>query len=484
MSAYFWYWTGFIVYSIVVIAIGFRVFFREKRSGLESDNSEFWTASRSLSGWAIGLSISASMMSISWSGMYGVQLFYWYGVGGMWLLIVPWLVNMALFYWLAPRFRQLNVFSQPELMHKRYGNSARLIIAATLLFVFIAWGGAEVYAAGQIIAPFLGITPQTTYLLIALVVAAYSYTGGFAAVVSTDKIQFALVAVFMTVIAGLAWGQTDWNMETLQSLSPPKQEAGMWIAPGITLILLTAVAYLPGWLVETDLWIRLQSARSHAEARKGIVVASVNSLIFVGIAPAIIGLAALQLFPPVDGVIPAYLNDGALIFSEVLSRFAPAWLSLVLSIGLIAAAMSTIDTCSNIVALSLSRDIVEPVLMKRKPDAAVINRLARLSSVIAVFLSYLYALFTDNLWDIFYLSSGLLTTVVAIPVISTFFKKINSRQVLSAMSTGLISTFIFYFLEKFDLLQSIEPEAIADTGLGYILWAFFLSLLALFAAGM
>ena len=484
MSAYFWYWTGFIVYSIVVIAIGFRVFFREKRSGLESDNSEFWTASRSLSGWAIGLSISASMMSISWSGMYGVQLFYWYGVGGMWLLIVPWLVNMALFYWLAPRFRQLNVFSQPELMHKRYGNSARLIIAATLLFVFIAWGGAEVYAAGQIIAPFLGITPQTTYLLIALVVAAYSYTGGFAAVVSTDKIQFALVAVFMTVIAGLAWGQTDWNMETLQSLSPPKQEAGMWIAPGITLILLTAVAYLPGWLVETDLWIRLQSARSHAEARKGIVVASVNSLIFVGIAPAIIGLAALQLFPPVDGVIPAYLNDGALIFSEVLSRFAPAWLSLVLSIGLIAAAMSTIDTCSNIVALSLSRDIVEPVLMKRKPDAAVINRLARLSSVIAVFLSYLYALFTDSLWDIFYLSSGLLTTVVAIPVISTFFKKINSRQVLSAMSTGLISTFIFYFLEKFDLLQSIEPEAIADTGLGYILWAFFLSLLALFAAGM
>ena len=484
MSAYFWYWTGFITYSIVVIAIGFRVFLREKQSGLESDNSEFWTASRSLSGWAIGLSISASMMSISWSGMYGVQLFYWYGVGGMWLLIIPWLVNMALFYWLAPRFRQLNVFSQPELMQKRYGNSARLIIAATLLFVFIAWGGAEVYAAGQIIAPFLGITPQTTYLFIALVVAAYSYTGGFAAVVSTDKIQFALVALFMAAIAWLGWGQTDWSMETLVNLSPPKQEAGMWVAPGITLILLTAVAYLPGWLVETDLWIRLQSARSHAEARKGIVVASVNSLIFVGIAPAIIGLSALQLFPPVDGVIPAYLNDGALIFSEVLSRYAPAWLSLVLSIGLIAAAMSTIDTCSNIVALSLSRDIVEPVLMKRKPDAAAINRLARLSSVFAVLLSYLYALFTDSLWDIFYLSSGLLTTVVAIPVISTFFKKINSRQVVSAMGTGLISTFIFYFLEKFDLLQSLEPAAIADTGLGYILWAFLLSLLALFAAGM
>ena len=484
MSTYVWYWSGFIVYSIVVIVIGFRVYFKEKRSGLETDNTEFWTASRSLSGWAIGLSISASMMSISWSGMYGVQLFYWYGVGGMWLLIIPWLVTMGLFFWLTPRFRQFNIFSQPELMQSKYGTAARMIMAFTLLFVFIAWGGAEVYAAGQIIAPFLGISPQTTYLLIALVVAAYSYTGGFAAVVSTDKIQFVLVAVFMGAIAWLGWGQTDWSMETLVNLSPPKQEAGMWVAPGITLILLTAVAYLPGWLVETDLWVRLQSAKDNGQARKGIVVASLNSFLFVGLAPAVIGLAALQLFPPVDGVIPAFLNDGALIFSEILSRFAPAWLSLVLSIGLIAAAMSTIDTCSNIVALSLSRDIVEPLMMKRKPDAAVINRLARLSSVFAVFLSYLYALFTDSLWDIFYLSSGLLTTVVAIPVISTFFKKINSRQVVSAMSTGLISTFVFYFLEKFNLLQSIEPAAIAGTGLGYILWAFLLSLLALFAARM
>ncbi len=484
MSTYFWYWAGFIVYSIVVVAIGFRVYFREKRSGLEADNTEYWTASRSLSGWAIGLSISASMMSISWSGMYGVQLFYWYGPGGMWLLIVPWLVTMGLFYWLTPRFRQLNVFSQPELMQRKYGASARLIIAATLLFVFIAWGGAEVYAAGQIIAPFLGISPESTYLLIAIVVAVYSYTGGFAAVVSTDKIQFALVAVFMGVIAWLGWGQADWSLETLAHLSPPKQEAGMWFAPGMTLILLTAVAYLPGWLVETDLWIRLQSARSNGQARKGIVVASLNSLVFVGIAPAVIGLSALQLFPPVDGVIPAYLNDGALIFSEILARYAPAWLSLILSVGLIAAAMSTIDTCSNIVALSLSRDIVEPLLKKRKPDASTINHVARLSSVVAVLLSYLYALFTDSLWDIFYLSSGLLTTVVAVPVLAGFFNNIRPRQVLAAMSTGLVATFLFYFLEKFHLLEGLEPAAIAATGLGYILWAFLLSLVAFFVSRM
>ncbi len=484
MSSYFWYWAGFIVYSLTVIVIGFRVYLREKKSGHEIDNSGYWTASRSLSGWAIGLSISASMMSISWSGMYGVQLFYWYGPGGMWLLIIPWLMTMGLFFWLTPRFRQLNVFSQPELMQRHYGTAARLIIAGTLLFVFIAWGGAEVYAAGQIIAPFLDISPESTYLFIALVVAVYSYTGGFAAVVSTDKIQFALVAVFMSVIAGLGWQHADWSMEALTRLSPPKQEAGTWLAPGITLILLTAVAYLPGWLVETDLWIRLQSARNNTQARKGVLVAAFNSLLFVGIAPAIIGLSALQLFPPVNGIIPTYLNDGALIFSEILSRYAPAWLSLLLSVGLIAAAMSTIDTCSNVVALSLSRDIIEPVLKKRKPDARTINHIARLSSVVAVLLSYLYALFTNSLWDIFYLSSGLLTTVLAIPVLSTFFKKINARQVLAAMSTGLVATFVFYFLEKFQLLQSLEPAAIATTGLGYILWAFLLSLIALFVSRM
>jgi len=204
MTATFYYWIGFITYAILVIGIGFYVWLKEKRSGKQSDNEAYWEASRNLSFWSVGLSISASMMSISWSCVYGVQLFYWYGWGGAWLLIIPWLVTMSGFYFFAPRFRSLKVFSQPELLEKRFGARTRQLLAPALIIVFITWTGAEIYAAGQIIAPFLGISLRWTLFLITVVVAVYTYTGGFEAVISTDKIQFALVAFFITVIAYLS----------------------------------------------------------------------------------------------------------------------------------------------------------------------------------------------------------------------------------------------------------------------------------------
>lgn len=330
--------------------------------------------------------------------------------------------------------------------------------------------GGEIYAAGNIIAPFLKITPETTYLLIALVVAIYSYSGGFEAVVSTDKIQFALVAVFISIIAAIAWFAVPAGIDVI-SLSPAKVSRPSFFSPGWALIFITLFAYLPGWLIESDLWVRIQAAKSDAVARKGIIIAGINSFLFVGLMPMLIGLSALYLFAPTDGHIPAFLNDGASIFTEIMQRYVPVWLNIILTIGLIAAAMSTIDTCGNIVALSVSHDIIEPKIKGVFP-AAKIQLVARWSSVVAILIGYLYALFTESLWDIFYLSSGILTTTVFIPVISSFKKNVTSLQVNVSIIVGLLLTILFYLLEKRGLLANIEPAFIASTGLGYILWAF------------
>ncbi len=470
------YWSGFLLYSVTVIAIGIRVWMRDRRRQHQLNNDTYWSADRSLPGWATGLSISASMMSVSWSCVYGVQLFYWYGIGAMWLLIIPWLVTMAGFYVFAPRFRRMNTFSQPELLEKRFGRSARTLLAPALIVVFIAWTGAEIYAAGNIIAPFLGIEPKTALLLISLVVAAYSFTGGFAAVVSTDRIQFALVALFVTIMA-LTAAQNNEGALLSTSVTPPMAVSGpRWFTPGLTLILITAMAYLPGWLIETDVWLRLQASASDSEARKAVGIASVNSLVFVGIMPAIIGIAALNIYPPVDGVVPERIQDGALILTALMQDFLPLGLSVLLSVGLMSAAMSTVDTCGNVVALSLSYDLLEPCL-NQKLSPVQLNRLARWMSVVAIFISYLYALFTDSLWDIFYLSSGILTTTVFVPVLASFHHSATAAKVKAAMSSGFIATLVFYYIESRGKL----PALFTDTGLTYIVYGLAVSLLAYFA---
>lgn len=475
------YWIAFLAYSITVVGIGIFLYVRRKGGQSESTRG-FWAADTNLSGWSSGLSISAGMMSISWSCVYGVQLFYWYGLGAAWLLIIPWLMTMAGFYLLAPKFRQLKAFSQPELLQKRFGTASRQILAPALIFVFIVWGGAEIYAAGITIAPFLGISVPATLFLIALVVSLYSFTGGFEAVVSTDKIQFTLVALFVTIMAyvGISAIESDAATKLIAAIdTAPKASPGMpnFFSPGIALILLTLIAYLPGWLVETDIWIRMQAARSDSEARKGIALAGFNSLVFVGIMPMLIGLAALVLYPPAGAEIPARLDDGNLIFSVLMQDYTPTWLNVLLGIGLVAAAMSTVDTCGNVVALSTSYDLLEPALQNRwTPER--LNMLARWVSVAAIFLAYLYALFTDSLWDIFYLSSGILTTTIFIPVIAVFLPGSNAAQVRAATIAGFLGTLLFYFLESRGLLAAVEPAWLAETGLGYILLGFACGLLA------
>jgi len=371
----------------------------------------------------------------------------------------------------------LNAFSQPELLAKRFGVRARQFLSPALVIVFITWTGAEIFAAGNIIAPFLQIPVPITLLLISVVVALYSFTGGFEAVISTDKIQFTLVALFITIIGflGIKAISTDINISQLFSnlVTPPKaNNMSMLFSPGIGLIIMTFIAYLPGWLIETDVWVRLQAGRSNIQSRKGIVLASINSLVFVGIIPLFIGLSALYLYPAIDGVIPSHLRDGALIFTAIMQDFAPVWLSVLLAVGLIAAAMSTIDTCGNIVALSISYDLVEPAL-KNKWNEKKLNTLARWMSVLAIFISFIYALFTDSLWDIFYLSSGILTTTVFIPVISTFLPSTKKIQVYLSIVFGLTGTLIFYFSLK-------DVDILFNTGLEYIMLGFSCSLVGFF----
>jgi Na+/proline symporter len=478
------YWAAFLCYSAAVIGIGIYFWYKGRSDSHPENSAEFWSAGRELSGWSSGLSISASMMSISWSCVYGVQLFYWYGIGGAWLLIIPWLITMGGFYLFAPTFRKLQAFSQPELLERRFGRKARQLLAPALIFVFTVWGGAEIYAAGITIAPFLKISVPMTLLLIAIVVAAYSFTGGFAAVVSTDKVQFALVAMFIAVMAivGCHAVSNSADISALFSVTriAPKNlaDAPWWLSPGFSLVALTFLAYLPGWLVETDVWIRLQAAKNDTEARKGVLVASLNSLVFVGVLPMLIGLAALVLYPPVNGVVPEHLQDGALIFNALMRDYTPIWLNVLLGIGLVAAAMSTIDTCANVVALSLSYDLLEPELAEKGWQPSKLAALARWISVIAVFVAFVYALFTESLWDIFYLSSGILSTTVFLPVVAVFLRNSSARQVYFAIIAGFIGTLLGYIAESRGWVANIEPQWLAYTQLGYILFGMCCSILA------
>jgi len=463
-------WIAVLLYAAAAVYLGWR------SARLTEDSTGFWTAHRSLGSASVGLSISAGFMSVSWSCVYAVQLFYWYGLAAIWLITIPWLFTLAGIYYLAQKYHQLPAFSQPEMVAARFGEAAKRIVAIALAFVFLVWGGAEIYVAANLLAPSLGISITWTITGICLIVGIYATLGGFRAVVATDKMQYIIVALYILMmgwlaIRGLSLSEAGLmpgpDIVTYKSGEPWTDLAG----PGLVTILLGLIAYLPGWLFETDLWVRVQAAATVRQARRGMMIAGINAFLFVGILPLLIGVAALTLFPPVDGIVPSIVgNQGDAIFVALVESYAPLWLAMLVAVGLVAAAMSTIDTCVNVMALSIAYDLFE---MHKKPEG---KKLSRTITVLAVIGAGIFALNTESLWDIFYLSGGILTTSVAFPVAAVHFRRLNRKGVTWSSFSGFAGTVLFYYLQKTGCLTTIQPEWLNGSDLAYILWGILFAL--------
>jgi len=457
-------WIAFLLYIFISLLLG-------KYAGRsEKSADDFWTAGRGLGSLSVGLSISAGFMSISWSCVYAVQLFYWYGVGALWLVTIPWIIALTGIWILAGKYHDLKEFSQPEMIEKRFGKGLKRVVASALAFVFLVWGAAEIYVASSLLAPDLGISTNLLILIISVVIALYTTSGGFKAVILTDKLQFVLVALYIIMIGLVAFfglkaeGINIFSKGVLEGAKSGKAWTDLF-TPGVSLIVLTLVAYLPGWIFETDLWLRVQAARDNRSAKGGILIAGINSFLFVGILPLFIGISAIYLFPVKGGVFPPMTgHEGDAIFSAILIKYAPAWLKFFSSVGLVAAAMSTIDTCVNIVALSIGYDILD---VRRRKDPELKSKII---TVIAVLLTFIFALSINSLWDIFYLSSGILTTSVAFPVAAVFLKRVKKHPLFLSSLFGFSGTILFYFLEKSVMFKSIEPSFLKNSGVGFILF--------------
>ncbi len=436
------YLVVFIAYTILVL--GFT--FISKRL---SDPGGFWTENRSVGGIRAGISLSATFMSISWSVVYGIEVFLRYGLGGFFVLSLPWIIVLGIFLWLAPRLRDIPVFSQPELITGKFGKKAGNLAAVPILLVFIIWAGAEMDVAASLLAGTMGMSQGMLLFIIALIIAIYMSFSGTNAVIVTDVIQYILVALFFLIILYAGASSQPANPAVFK-LDPHRIEP--------LFIVLTFVAYLPGWLAETDIWIRLQITRNGREARKAMGISLLNAVLFVFLMPM---LAAAFL--------PAGMTNGTKGVAWLLNQLHHPLLVALAAIGLIAASMSTIDTCINVAAMTLSYDLTRKKTLNRNIAAVWIS----------AGLSFLFGIYSDSLKDAFYLSSGILSTTLFLPVLACYLPIGKKPGVVAVLTLSPILTIAFYLLEKHHYITI--PGA---NGISYILISFCGALLLFFGGSV
>lgn len=451
------YWIAVILYSIAVMGLGWKL---RKRSS-EKSQLEFWLASRELPGWRLGISLTAGWLMLGWIG-FGMSQVYMYGASGLWILPIPWILLTFIIVAAVPMIRRIPTISIPQALQHRFGAGARVLTAVMSFGVFLSWTQAELFMAGSLASPFLGVPAWIAMLVMVIPILFYTWFGGFRAIVTTDILQFAIMAVFMIVLAlsainmagAVSGGDT---IGAIRASSPPWAGAGetgnLWLLGALFPVVLL-IGYLPGWLLEQDLVIRIQAAPSTREARKGAWLGVFLIGFFICILPSITAFSSLVAFPPADGAPAPEVGGDALGIISAIIAGLPGWLSVLMVLGLVACQMSTIDTFSNVTAMAIAHDIVEPTLAKRKASAASRHTWSKVVSMIAILLALVAALISERLGDVYYISSGVLSACIAVPFLAAFWKRATSAGIIAGILLGLAGSIGGYFWEYYTIAET------------------------------
>jgi len=348
------------------------------------------------------------------------------GLTGAWWLLVGSVGLVLLGAFFARKVRGTAFYTLPELVGRQYDR--RVSLAASILIV-IAWVGV---VAGQIIAAgsflsILGIGSATFWMVIfTLVVVIYTILGGQFSVIRTDLFQatilfvgiFAVLAVVFSRVGGFSELKASLPLDYFSFPLSPKFDGKMLLS----LLILVGATYVVG----PDMYSRLFCAKGEKTAQQSAIL---SAFLFIPLAFAItlIGMSAKVLYPQImpDQAFPQVVNG-------VLS---PSLSGLILA-AVVAALMSSADTC----LLSQSVILTQDIFKRFRPSSERRTiLLTRFSLVTLGILALALALALKQVYSSLMFAYTIFTCGLVVPVIAGFYKeklRVTPRGALAALIGG------------------------------------------------
>lgn len=326
------------------------------------------------------LAASTIATQCSTNSLLGAPAFVGFAAGGglLWLqyeLAVP-LAMLALLFLLVPA-RQLGLTSIYSALEDNLGRRARRTASATFLLFRGVATGVTIYGVGLVIATLLDISYLAAVALFMLVVLAYDILGGLRAVVVSDVIQLALL-IAAVIVALLSIGnETGWDAVFAERTDTL---VNGWGVSGDTfsfwpMLLGGLFLYVAYYGADQSQAQRVLAAEDPKAAQRVLVYNGLLRFPLV-LLYCLLGLALAAYAQLDSGFVDRLPLTAAgdpninLVFpAYVLERFAPGLVGLVM-VGLLAAAMSSIDSALN----SLSAATVEDFLPASASDRAALLR--------------------------------------------------------------------------------------------------------------
>ncbi len=355
-----------ILYLCLSLSIAFYARQKGKNlisSGQTSFLEEYFLGSRSLGGFVLAMSITASYASASsFIGGPGVA----YSMGLSWVLLamiqVP--TTFLTLGVLGSRFalvtEELKCITITDFIYKRYQSSLLLLITSLALVIFfMAAMLAQFIGGARLFQSVTGYSYEMGLLLFAITVTIYTTIGGFRAVALSDALQgivmliasFALIFVVLQATNGVE--NAIFSLKEIDAglISPfgPKNSVpipmmmSFWVLVGI------GVLGLPQTVQKC-------MAYKDKKALQDALVIGTNIIGFLVLSLELAGVFGRVLFPDL-------LVGDLIIPTLTLELFSPFFAGIFIA-GPLAAIMSTVDTMLLLASASIVKDLYIHFILK------------------------------------------------------------------------------------------------------------------------
>jgi len=447
-------WSAYLILALFIASmIAVSIFTSKKSSSLDG----FLLGSRGIGGWmsafGYGTTYFSAVVFIGYAGTFGMSL----GLGAVWIGIANAVVG-SLLAWivLAKRTRDmtqaLDAKTMPEFFEKRYDSKHLKLYSAIVIAFFIIPYCTSVYQGiGYIIEAVLGIPFVWSVVIMAVLVGAYLFVGGFFANAVSNFIQGIIMLIGVVIMIALMLKAPEVNgaeglnklMESGYGFFPSMESAtGKWFdAPAVQLIfniLLTSVGI---WAVPQSVQ-KFYAIKNDRAITQGTVISFLFALI-VGGGAYFNGSLARLFYPEMPAEGTANIIPNILLSNELMNYAVLGFICVLV----LSASMSTLSSLSLVSASSIGVDIYKGYV-KKDADEKKIKILVRVLCFFFVILSAVFAILeVDAIVTLMSLSWGTMAGCFLGPyVYGLYMKKSNKYGTYVSITTCLVLTIILIFV--------------------------------------
>ena len=350
---------------------------------------------------------------------------------------------------IAPRVHGVEAFSLPDIMDRFYGKTARWTTAAAAAFYSLPI--LSVFGMGLLGSLLFGWPPIVGALIGGAIACVYTIMGGLLADSLTDTVQFALMAITAAIACGIAMSKIGGYEFLKTNLDAPELFHPLGTLSVADLLVYGLIALSP--LVEPAFYQRILAAKSARSVRNALLI---GIALWVAFDWVVVYLGMVGRYQVEAGILPSDLDPSSILLS-VVATLLPTGLIGLFAIGLIATAMSTIDSYALIAAGSIVRDGV-PMFRRRPLSARATLFWTRVCVALTILVSLLLALRFERIRDAWIFMASILVSTVLIPLMVALLRPqwATRRAGSWGCATGFIGALTLFV--AFETVGVYDPE--------------------------